>query len=895
MQNYNNHFREFPEVVSNLFWIVLIAGGIFGIFDSGVIYGFISAQTIMPFFVLISATVMLFRKDYKIFKIVSTIILSVGIIGITFTGITDTPSLLSVFFPIVIISYSVKPIVFARFTSILALVGTAIVFFFNTHFYTPAHNHSITDMYSTPYIRTFFWLLVTIIIMDISTQTIVRINNRLSRARQEEEFLRKTLDKFIQFIPENYIITDEEYKIVAISDAFKIRELGIEEDIRGIKIEDALVDFRDLILGMREISREAMENQKYWKSDITQTYLNGKVRYIEVSEYRIENEHNNGFYDCIVIRDLTDITLEKNKITALLENAPGAFSVEDENYNLVFATESYYKLMNMKKEEVIGKDPITIPHYLFERKDIQQQRAIEDLKIKQNKKIVSNISNIQNGAVKYYRNEVSKVDLGDGKFYRGISTYDLTDLIATQQSLSDTVAELEASNEELEEANSQLNRKANHDALTGVLSRRGFFSHIEQYYGEGSIIIFDLDFFKSVNDSFGHSIGDRVLIDFSDYVNKVLNEEGVDGVFGRMGGEEFIIWINANLEDASTLAEQIRSKIQNTSFEYDGVSIRRTASFGVAFKDKNFDLSHTIDIADKALGVAKQTGKNKVITVDAEFINYLKSRGELFTNQEIVDSLLADEIQYYLQPIIDSHIGRPVGFEALLRWERTDGIEISPEFFGDRYSLAIRENEKTLRKSINLIREVAIWIDKHFPDCYLAINIDIEQLSYKNASREVLKICEIITKGTNIDLVLELSERAINSRLDIETIRNEIKKIKSDNEKIKFALDDFGKESSNLYRLAELPIDIMKIDMSITKGLSSGNGIQMKTLIAISLLSRSLKIPAVIEGVELRIESSMAKNLGVNLQQGFFWSKPKSINNNDELLRLYKKDYVNEL
>ena len=188
--------------------------------------------------------------------------------------------------------------------------------------------------------------------------------------------------------------------------------------------------------------------------------------------------------------------------------------------------------------------------------------------------------------------------------------------------------ELEERERELLEANERLRHMSRTDALTGLENRRSIERHLDSMFAHGvrlgeplACVMSDLDRFKSVNDEYGHHAGDAVLRQFAAIVKKAARE--ID-VAGRFGGEEFIVLLPGTVLDAAvTFAERLRKDVEAHTFVYEGGSIRRTASFGVAAwpHPKVRDCDAIVRAADDALYVAKETGRNKVVRFDGDEYN----------------------------------------------------------------------------------------------------------------------------------------------------------------------------------------------------------------------------------------------------------------------------------
>jgi two-component system, cell cycle response regulator len=201
-------------------------------------------------------------------------------------------------------------------------------------------------------------------------------------------------------------------------------------------------------------------------------------------------------------------------------------------------------------------------------------------------------------------------------------------------------AELEKANADLAQANAELNRVAVTDGLTGLYNRRHIedrlqemFEHSRRLHEPLACVMFDLDQFKSVNDTYGHQVGDKVLREFADVIRGVARE--VDRI-GRFGGEEFLVLLPGTVLDAAvTFAERARQQVEAIEFEHEGGTLRRTLSAGVAAwpHPRIKDRSQLVKAADDALYAAKALGRNRVVRFDSrEFNEYVGEGDEQLAN-----------------------------------------------------------------------------------------------------------------------------------------------------------------------------------------------------------------------------------------------------------------------
>lgn len=331
----------------------------------------------------------------------------------------------------------------------------------------------------------------------------------------------------------------------------------------------------------------------------------------------------------------------------------------------------------------------------------------------------------------------------------------------------------------------KLENLVDYDELTGLLSRRGFYKRIEAISNRDDYYLFllDIDYFKSVNDNYGHAAGDWALVQMANLL-RTLGEE-CDALC-RFGGEEFALLIRATDDsDAIDFAEQIRLAVEAMEIRFVGVEFSRTVSIGLCPMSMNADVGMVMGFADKALHEAKELGRNRTVFAGPEFIEILENRGALITTTDIETAMLNGEFYYALQPIWDTNRLRVKGFEALLRWDRGDQPSFSPAQFHEKFDFICRSPR--FAKIRQQMRYEALETLQVAPTAYVAFNVNIRFLAMEGAADAVVAdFGEIMDYGRTI--VLELSEAALSERSSQSVIIQEITKLRDRGFKIALAL-----------------------------------------------------------------------------------------------------------
>jgi diguanylate cyclase (GGDEF)-like protein len=419
-----------------------------------------------------------------------------------------------------------------------------------------------------------------------------------------------------------------------------------------------------------------------------------------------------------------------------------------------------------------------------------------------------------------------------------------------------------------------LKHRASHDALTGVLNRRGtrdcMENELARSVGETrsfSVLLFDVDRFKLVNDRLGHEEGDRVLDGVADTAGRLLRDEDH---FGRWGGEEFICVLpEVNREEAMVVAERMRRAIRGTPVPVASGSINVTVSFGVSgFPQDGSSVDKLIAAADAALYQAKQSGRDRCIS--AELVQQ-----DVFSIGNRLDAALTEQrILPAYQPIVDLTTGKVVAEETLARLISPSGEVIDAGRFiaaASQLQLLHRIDQAIVMQAFTHcavgMQSGASRID-HF------INVSADLLRHTEIVQEMLDAARRYCSGCGEligdvkPMVIEITERELLS--DINAARELLMPFTEFG--LRLALDDFGSGYSSYQYLADLPIDFLKIDGSLIKRV---NEPKVRAIVqGIQDTASTLGIITVAEFIEDAATESILKEIGVDWGQGYYYGKP---------------------
>ena len=421
----------------------------------------------------------------------------------------------------------------------------------------------------------------------------------------------------------------------------------------------------------------------------------------------------------------------------------------------------------------------------------------------------------------------------------------------------------------LMQAQEQLKKLVEQDELTGLYSRRGLKERFSDDLRkqDAGVYILDLDHFKSVNDSYGHEAGDALLRDIGQTIKR-LTETG--GCAARLGGEEFAIirpW--QGWEEAKEFSEVLRLALEQTVILYNGRHVSRTASIGIAMLSVSAALSEAMHLADHFAREAKKRGRNIVCAGEGKELRALELLGTFITVEEVQLALEAGEFYYAVQPFWNVGDQRIEGFEALLRWQKADGTVLSPLQFVNLFDEVTR---KPAFAALNTaMRKDVLAKLSDFPEAYVSFNYTLEQLAYVGASDELIRIYESVKDFSGRNIMIELSEMALSRRGDFSVLGTELK-VLGENGFI-IALDDFGTASSNLYRLQEFPIHVVKLDKTLIDNLTTSKKVD-SIVSGISKIVRNLNMKVIAEGVETTQQAQSLMYHHIITQQGYVHAKP---------------------
>lgn len=413
---------------------------------------------------------------------------------------------------------------------------------------------------------------------------------------------------------------------------------------------------------------------------------------------------------------------------------------------------------------------------------------------------------------------------------------------------------------------------AHYDALTGIPNRALLADRLEQACLEAdrkgslvALLFIDVDRFKQINDSLGHSAGDEVLRRIVSRLKASARQ--VDTV-ARLAGDEFVVLMEnlSTPEQAELVADRIVASMQEP-IAMLGHSLVATVSIGSAIYPRDDDQIHNLlSKADAAMYEAKSAGRNGFCSYTPEMHTY--NPASMSLESELRGAIERDELVLFFQPQVDLTDGRVRGVEALLRWHHSRRGLIPPMQFipvAEESGLIIQLGEWVLRQALAQLRA---WQGQGMAPLPVAVNISALQLRQKGFVGFLMaRLAEFAIEPGLLEL--ELTETVLMK--DVEEVLRTLNEIKALG--IRLAIDDFGTGFSSLSYLRRFPIDRLKIDQSFVRDIDS-TPVNESIARAIVALANSLSLEIVAEGIEKPAEVAVLRQMHCHEGQGYLFSRP---------------------
>jgi diguanylate cyclase (GGDEF)-like protein/PAS domain S-box-containing protein len=628
-------------------------------------------------------------------------------------------------------------------------------------------------------------------------------------------------------------------------------------------------------LNEHDLSIDAIDVKKY--DDITKCNIGFDTilqKLQALPSFSIQRQEGQKWYDSTfykaqkyIIHYCKDITEQKNKELRLeqaavfFENSSEGIVITDEKGTILSVNPAFSKITGYTLEECIGKNPSILNSG------------------KQDERFYQNMwdSLIHNG---YWQGEIYN-KRKNGEIYPEWLSISKTEnpkyKEASYIAIFSDISAIKANDE-------RLHFYANHDVLTGLANRVNLQNELELTIKDAkrkskkfALFFIDLDKFKEVNDTYGHTLGDEMLITVE---KRIQNSIKSRDFLSRIGGDEFVLIakeLNGSA-DVVALAQKLK-RILDEAIVLDQNVFFMTLSIGIAiYPDHGKSSESLTKHADAAMYAVKESGRDGYMIYDEKMTQ--KVSHKLNIQSELKTSIDEGRFEMYYQAVVDLHSSKYIGAEALVRWNHpVKGVLTPYEFidFIEDSPMCVRFGLLVLEKVMQDIKRMQKVVPSDFK---VAINISSSHFFKQNFERTLLQICQnAMIDPHNIEL--ELLETHIMQ--DKQSASQKIEALKSHGFKV--AIDDFETGYSSLSYLKNFNADKLKIDKSFIRDFLEDNN-DKDIVEAVIKLSKVFKLQVQAEGVESLAHHELLQKMGCDTAQGYFYNKPLPL---DAFLELIEK------
>ena len=677
-----------------------------------------------------------------------------------------------------------------------------------------------------------------------------QVSLALDGVRLREQLHQRRSNRRFRALVENssdVVMVLDERGLVSFASPTVRRLLGREEAAVVGRPVSELVHRPDQLHARRVMATPASPGSDPSPVEVRLLHGSGELRWFEIEARDLSGE-NEVQGVVITARDISDrkraesqLLRSEARFRLMVQNSSDVVAIMDADSLLTYVSPSIERLLGYTAADLMGRS-------VFELLSVTEAERLRSLPFRQiDGTSVELRIQATDGQVKTA--EVAVTDMRHQPEVDGV-VLNIRD-VTERKSLED-----------------DLRHQALHDDLTGLANRVAFGHRVEDAIAAAArtdahvaVLFIDLDDFKLINDSLGHAIGDEVLLEVADRLQRGLS---LSDVAARLGGDEFAVMrpgvesVEAVVEFAASLREAIGQPIQAGDNEF-----RLTSSIGVVV-DLDGDRKHDdlIRSADLAMYQAKQAGKDRT-EVFAEHME-TSATEELELKSALARAIENNEFVLHYQPIVDLATSQIQGVEALIRWEDPNRGMVSPASF-------IPVAEET-----GLIRQIGLWVAAQAAldlsqwramgfDLYCSVNVSGRQFDDEDfADRFVAAIDQAGVDASAI--VVELTESVLAAEGVVEVFDTFRRK------GFRLAIDDFGTGYSAFQYLQSFDIDIIKIDRSFVRAMDTED--DAGVVEAVLDVARRVEAKALAEGIEDTNELRLLKQLGVDLGQGYYFSRP---------------------
>jgi len=638
---------------------------------------------------------------------------------------------------------------------------------------------------------------------------------------------------------------------VNIDTFYDLLEPGYRE-----KIESALQ--KAITTGEHQSIQCKVKNKK---GEVLDLILNAQV---------IFDKDNNPIKAIGTTQDITEyvsIKEREKELSTLLEHSSNEiYIIARDTFKYLYVNQGACRSLGYSEEELLSMNVFDTNPELTHEEVLLMERLFGDSDHILNKTIHKR----KDGSLYYVQSYIHHIT------YHGNPAYVIFDTDITQE------IELQ---KEYEEQTKMLHHQAHHDSLTNLPNRTLFKDRLTQAILSAkhnkekfALLFIDLDQFKKINDSLGHHVGDKVLIEAATRLQSIIKEEDT---LARLGGDEFTIILKdiQNIQNVSIIAQKLVNIMQ------DPITINKhnlyvTSSIGISiYPDDAKTADNLVKYADAAMYKAKDEGRDNFQFYSRDMTAFAFERVIMESSLRI--AIKEDQFEVYYQPQFEAKSHKIRGMEALIRWNHPTLGLVSPAKFipiAEENGLIVEIDRIVMKKAM---AQFVSWYEMGLTPGVLSLNLAMKQLSQQDFTAFLLQSMNTLKFHAHW-LELEITEGQVMNNPE-----SSIEKLKQINEMgIEIAIDDFGTGYSSLSYLKKLPLDKLKIDRSFVRDIPDDED-DMAITKAIIALGKSLNLTLIAEGVETEEQRDFLIENECDLIQGYLYSPPKP---EDEIERLLKEN-----
>ncbi|PHM18532.1 MAG: GGDEF domain-containing protein [Sulfuricurvum sp. PD_MW2] len=715
------------------------------------------------------------------------------------------------------------------------------------HFYS-SEKFDAEHSSKSPVLYTVIGLLVYILLMFIILGLIT--SRRIMAEKSKELISHKTrLRTLLNSATDGVHIIDMNGKIIEYSPSFASMLGYTNDEMAKLNIFDIDPKFsiQEILSAFEPLPEEPITLETMYRSK------NGEFIDVEITAQKILLDDERYIYASS--RDITEhkkSEKELKKLSQAIEQSPNTVIITDLAARIEYVNNAFTASTGYTLDEIIGKNP------RFLQSGKTPTTVYIDLweKLKQGKSWNGEFTNLSKDGKEFTEEvTISPIIQPDGN-------------ITHYMAIKDDITEKKRAAE-------RIHYLANYDLLTGLPNRSQLNDRIQyalndakRNAGEIALLFLDLDRFKDINDTLGHSIGDLLLRELAKRVKKLLREEDT---LSRLGGDEFIFMLpHTSTQGAAFVAEKILD-VLTQSFDINENELNVTASIGIAiYPYDGSDPDTLTKNADAAMYEAKQKGRNN-------YQFFTKAMQENASkNLQLINGLRhaveKNQLSIMYQPQIAIAENKIIGLEALVRWEHPEFGNIPPSEFiplAEDSGLILSIGEWVLRRTVEQAKK---WLDAGLPETIIAVNLSAVQFRHPHLPEIVTSILEEFDLPSKY-LELELTEAV--AMHDPQSVISMMDRLHAKG--IRMSIDDFGTGYSSLSYIKKFKVYKLKIDQSFIADIS--DDLEDKAIVkAIIRMAHSLGLRVIAEGVETTDQLAFLKEELCDEVQGYLYSKPLRAN-----------------